>query len=88
MRRRLRKKNCLKKAKRYKRVLINKGFTESNGYKVTLFRTMNGVEYGVRVITSNNISVFIFPSLIEHLNYSLRAFDTTFTKEYFKEDIA
>lgn len=88
MGRRQLKKYNLKKAQRYKQVLIEKGFTESIGYRVKVFRSLNLVDYGVYIKNSRGMITFIFPSLIEEINYSLKAFDTTFNKEYFKEGAA
>jgi len=85
MGRRQLKKNNLKKAQLYKQILINKGFTESIGYRVNVFRSLNLVDYGVYIKNSRGMITFVFPSLIEELNYSLKAFDTTFNKEYFME---
>ncbi|KEK13040.1 hypothetical protein EP18_04045 [Lysinibacillus sphaericus] len=85
MKRRQRKKNNIQKAQAYKDVLINKGFTKSNGYSVAPFRSLNGVDYGVYISNPKGIKTFIFPSLMEDKNYSLKAFDTTFNKRYFKE---
>ncbi|MGG2105520.1 hypothetical protein [Lysinibacillus pakistanensis] len=88
MKRRQRKKNNIKKAQAYKNVLIEKGFTKSKGYCVVPFRALNGVDYGVYISNPKAMKTFIFPSLIENYDYSLRAFDTTFNKEYFKEVVA
>ncbi|KOS64654.1 hypothetical protein AN161_01125 [Lysinibacillus sp. FJAT-14222] len=88
MKRRQYKKNNLNRAQQYKQILINKGFDKENGYTVTLFRTLNTVDYGVSITNLKGMSTFVFSSLIEELNYSLKAFDTTFNKAYFKEDAA
>ncbi|MET4563351.1 hypothetical protein ABIA69_004548 [Lysinibacillus parviboronicapiens] len=85
MKRRQLKKNNLKKAQQYKNVLINKGFADAKGYEVKVFRTLNGVDHGVYITNPKGMKTFIFPSLIESFNYRLKAFDTTFSKKYFKE---
>lgn len=86
MKRRQLKKNNLKLAQRYQRILEDKGFREKVRFETKVFKVLNGVEYGIRVDVDRSC-VIIFPKLFEQCEFSYRQyiFKTILTKEFFEE---